>query len=469
MNSDLELFTRLAKEVLSQEKENPVTKNLSPNNLLNKLDIQLEKNGIDEKQLASKLKEILIATPKTSSRLFFNQLFGGRHSKAVLGDLLSIILNNTMATYKVAGPQAAIEKEIINKVASIIEYESDFGGTFPTGGSMSNFMSLIMARDKKEPKIRKEGVNTKLTLYTSENAHYSISKNTAFSGIGKENIRYIKSNLKGEMSVGDLKNQIQKDILQGFTPFYINATSGTTVLGAFDSIDKIAEVSKKHNIWLHVDGSYSGTAIFSKKYKELLKGVSLSDSFCFNAHKTLGTPLSCSVLVVKNKKYLYNSFNNDASYLYQTHHDLDDFNLGKTSFECGRKNNALKFWVLWKSIGTRGISKIVEKGYDLSNFAQSYIEKNKDYKVYSHPNTLSVCFNYKNYDPVDLCTKLYETNTLMVGYGSFKKNTFVRLVVVNTNNNIRVLRQFFSILEKFAKNNSAKLKKVTCLKNKKTY
>ena len=460
MNSDLELFSQLAKIVLSEEKINPVTKSISPEQLFDKLDIRLDKEGLDEKKLFSTLKDILSATPKTSSSLFFNQLFGGRHSKAVLGDLLSILLNNTMATYKVSGPQAAIEKEIINKVAGIIGYENAFGGTFPTGGSMSNFMSLIMARDKTKPFAKQKGGVKNLVLYTSENAHYSVAKNTAFSGIGKDNIRYINSNFKGEMSIRDLKNQIQKDTDQGLIPFYINATSGTTVLGAFDAIDKIAEISKEHNMWLHVDGSYSGTAIFSKKYKKLLEGVQLSDSFCFNAHKTLGTPLSCSVLLVKNKQYLYNSFDNEASYLYQTHHELDEFNLGKTSFECGRRNNALKFWVLWKSIGALGISRIVDQGYDLANYAQEYVEKNPDYRVYSHSNTLSVCFNYKNYEPIDLCTKLYESNTIMVGYGSFKEDTFIRLVVVNASNDISILKQFFSILEKFVKNNCSSIKKV---------
>ena len=92
----------------------------------------------------------------------------------------------------------------------------------------------------------------------------------------------------------------------------MNATLGTTVMGATDPINKISEICKNHNIWLHVDGAFAGSVIFSKKYKHLIKGIQHSDSFCFNPHKTLGTPLSTSVFIVKHKKDLYNSFNYKA-------------------------------------------------------------------------------------------------------------------------------------------------------------
>ena len=169
---------------------------------------------------------------------------------------------------------------------------------------------------------------------------------------------------------------------------------------------------------MHVDGAFGGTVIFSKKLKFLLDGINQSDSFCFNAHKTLGAPISSSIFLVKNKKYLNTSFNNDASYLYQT--EDEDYNLGQTSFECGRKNNALKIWTLWKSIGDKGMSEIVEHNFGLAEEARKYIRSNKDYTLHSFENSLSICFNYKDYDPRDLCTKLYKYSKIMVGFGQFQ-------------------------------------------------
>ncbi|MEE2954407.1 MAG: aminotransferase class V-fold PLP-dependent enzyme [Bacteroidota bacterium] len=458
INSDLKTFIKLAKEFLKEEGKDFPGEYISPKEIGDKIDVSLNDTPINRHEFERALKKIIIATPKTSSKLFFNQLFGGRHSKAVLGDLLAVLLNNSMATYKIAGPQVAIEKEIINKIGSIIGYNKNFlGGTFPTGGSMSNFMSLIMARDQYDIEAKNLGNKKNLTIYACENAHYSIGKNASFSGIGRNNVRYIKSNKHGEMNVGALENKIEKDINLNKTPIYVNTTVGTTVLGSFDDIEKIAIVCKKYNIWLHVDGSYCGSVIFSKKYQDLIKGINLSNSFCFNPHKTLGAPLSCSILLVQNKKHLYNSFSNEADYLYQT--SDDSYNLGKVSFECGRRNNALKFWTLWKSIGKKGLSKMIEHEFMLAETAKNYIKANSNYQIYNSKPSLSVCFNYKNFEPEELCRKLYEKNKLMISYGRFKKNKFIRLVTVNSSNTEEDIYQMFKTLENFAEQNKNVLRR----------
>ena len=188
-------------------------------------------------EFKSVLKNVLISTPKTATNLFFNQLFGGRQGKAILGDLLAVLLNNSMYTYKVAGPQVGIEQEIIRQSCNLVGYGSNSNGTFPTGGSMSNYMALIMARDAKDPNCRQDGMSKPLIIYTSKESHYSNAKNASFAGIGRNNIRYIKADSKGRMISTELEAQIKEDIKNGGIPTYVNATAGTTVLGAFDPID----------------------------------------------------------------------------------------------------------------------------------------------------------------------------------------------------------------------------------------
>jgi glutamate/tyrosine decarboxylase-like PLP-dependent enzyme len=218
-----------------------------------------------------------------------------------------------------------------------------------------------------------------------------------------------------------------------------------------------SQFAKKYNIWLHLDGAFGGSVIFSDKYRHLVNGINQTDSFCFNAHKTLGAPLSTSVLVVKNKHDLYNSFNNNASYLYQTH-DLD-FNLGQTSFECGRRNNALKLWTMWKAIGTNGIAHIVDQEFKIADQVRNYVKNNLNYTLHSHDDSLSICFNYKDFDAEDLCTKLYESNTLMIGFGDFRDTRFLRLVVVNCENSLDDLMIFFKIIEQFTEKNKDLIKR----------
>ena len=447
IKNDLSLFNELAETLIKEEKKNPVAERIEADKLYESIDLSLDQTGMIDDDFKALLSEILVATPKTATNLFFNQLFGGRQSKAVLGDLLAVLLNNSMYTYKVAGPQVGIEQEIIRQSCNLVGYGAKSNGTFPTGGSMSNYMALIMGRDAKDPNCRLNGITKPLIIYTSKESHYSNSKNASFAGIGRNNIRYIETDDKGRLDPEKLEAQILEDINNGGIPTYINVTAGTTVLGAFDPIDKIADITEKYNIWLHVDGAYCGSVIFSDKYKHLIKGVERSDSFSYNAHKMLGTPLTCSIILVKDKKHLYDSFSNDADYLYQT--DGDDFNLGKTSFQCGRRNDALKFWTLWKSVGTEGLKKIVEQQFYLADVALEYIRSNPDYTLYSFDNSVGVCFNYKNIDPVALCTALYEQQETVVGFGSFKEDTFVRFVTINANNSKDDILQFFKILEEF--------------------
>ncbi|MFC4723415.1 pyridoxal phosphate-dependent decarboxylase family protein [Geojedonia litorea] len=450
MRDDLKLFNDLVELLLTEETQQPVAKPIDTDELYSTLDLSLGDYPALDSEFTAALQSIIKSTPKTASRSFFNQLFGGRISRAMLGDLLAVMLNNSMYTYKVAGPQVGIEKTILHNICDRIGYAKHSDGTFAPGGSMSNFMAMVMARDRRAPNSRNEGVLVPMTVYTSEESHYSILKNAALMGIGKDYVRLIKTNDAGEMLASDLEIQIQKDIDRGYLPFFVNATAGTTVLGAFDDVEYISRVCKEHDLWLHLDGAYCGGVIFSRRYRHLVKGIEFTDSFSVNAHKMLGTPLSCSIIVVQDKKHLYESFSNDAEYLYQT--DGDDFNLGKTSIQCGRRNDALKLWTLWKSVGTLGLEAIVDHQFKMAEVARAYIKQHPDYTLYSDKESLSVCFNYKHIPAKLLCTELYKHAELMVGFGTFRNDEFIRLVTINTLIKEDDLMNVFKTIESFVAN-----------------
>ena len=453
MKNELELFNKLADKLFEAEKKQPVVTPIPPAQLFDEIDVSLgEKPAPDFEET---LEKLILNTPRTATKLFFNQLFGGRNPKATLGDLLAVLLNNSMYTYKVAGPQVGVEKEILRNICNRIGYPATSDGTFAPGGSMSNFMAMVMARDTYGDDVQHQGITDKLVAYTSAESHYSIPKNAALMGIGRDQVRFVATDAAGKMIPEALEKLIAIDKEAGLQPFFVNATAGTTVLGAFDSIMPISAICKQHHLWLHVDGAYCGSVIFSEKYKHLVNGLELSDSFSVNAHKMMGTPLTCSILVTKHKEHLRDSFSNDAAYLYQT--DGDDYNLGKTSIQCGRRNDALKFWTLWKSVGTEGLEAIVNQQFQLAAIAREYISNHPDYTLYSFDDSISVCFNYKNIPAQQLCTGLYESSELMVGYGTFQENEFVRLVTINSGNEGSDILHFFRVLEDFVDSNAAHL------------
>ena len=447
MLEDLELFNELVEVLLNEEQNHPVAAPIPTHKLYDTLDLSLNELPSVDKDFKNTLIELIKSTPKTASTSFYNQLFGGRLSKATLGDLLAVMLNTSMYTYKVAGPQVGVEKAVLHKICEMIGYGNQSDGTFVSGGSMSNFMAMVMARDKYDPSTRTQGVAAKMIIYTSEVSHYSIQKNAALMGIGRNQVRFIKANDYGEMLPDNLELQIQNDLAQGFLPFFVNATAGTTVLGAFDRVEPLSRICKTYNLWLHLDGAYCGSVIFSNRYKHLVKGIEFTDSFSVNAHKMLGAPLTCSIIVTQEKKHLYQSFSNEAEYLYQTAND--DFNPGKTSLQCGRRNDALKIWTLWKSVGSIGLEQIVDHQFHLADVARNYIRNHPDYTLHSFDNSISVCFNYKGISAKALCAELYLDSELMVSYGAFKDEEFVRMVTINTSLQEKDIINFFKTIENF--------------------
>lgn len=452
---DLDQFQHLVQLLLKKEQDEPVAYPIPSQDLFDLIDLKLTDEGLSDEELYKRLEILIQKTPKTASKLFFNQLFAGRKSKAVLGDLIAVVLNTSMYTYKVAGPMVGVEKSLIQSVCDLIGFPKNAEGTITSGGSMSNFMAMVMAKDAYDAQIKHNGIQQKLIIYTSKECHYSIEKNAALAGIGRKQVRFIKTNAEGEMDLQDLTFQIKEDERNGFAPFFLNLTAGTTVLGAFDPIDAATEICRKHKLWMHVDGAYCGGIIFSQKYKRFLKGIEKADSFVLNGHKMLGTPMTCSILVTRDKKNLNDSFASEADYLFQS--DDDSFNLGKTSFQCGRRNDALKLWTLWKSIGTKGMESLVNHQFDLANYARTYIKSNADYQLYSFDNSISVCFNYKGIDAKLLCEQLYRKGKILVSHGSSSGNSFVRLVTINSDNTFDDIQHFFETLEDFVKNNKTLL------------
>lgn len=449
MQKDLDIFVELVEQMLEDEVNNPVVTPIPIEDLYDEIDIELRDEPMIDEEFVPVLRKLVLNTPKTATKLFFNQLFGGRNGKAILGELLSVIMNNSMYTYKVGGPQIGVEKSIIRNISERVGYNIETSeGTLAPGGSMTNLMGLLMARDAKDPNVRLDGMTMRMTVYTSAESHYSLPKNVSFAGMGRNNIRLIEADEYGRMSVDKLEEAIKQDIKDGFTPTFVNATAGTTVLGAFDPLRAIGEVCSKYDVWFHVDGAYCGSVIFSKKLKHHIYGSELADSFTLNAHKMLSTPLSCSIIVVKEKQRLYDTFANTASYLYQTAED--EYNPGKISMQCGRRNDTLKFWTLWKSVGTNGLEDIVDHQFDLAQKARDYCADNPNYTLYNTGDSVAVCFNYKDIDPKDLCTSLYEDSEIMVGYGKFKEQEFIRLVTVNASNSHEDIANFFTKLEAYA-------------------
>uniref|UniRef100_A0A671X4Q5 Glutamate decarboxylase 2 n=1 Tax=Sparus aurata TaxID=8175 RepID=A0A671X4Q5_SPAAU len=256
-------------------------------------------------------------------------------------------------TYEVAPVFVLLEYVSLKKMREIIGWQDGRGdGIFSPGGAISNMYAMLLARFKMFPEVKEKGMSSvpRLVAFTSEHSHFSIKKGAAALGIGTESVICIKVDESGKMIPADLERRIVEAKQKGFVPFFVSATAGTTVYGAFDPLIAISDVCKKYNVWMHVDGAWGGSLLMSRRHRWKLDGVDRANSVTWNPHKMMSVPLQCSALLVREEGLMQNCNQMHACYLFQQdkHYDLS-YDTGDKALQCGRHVDIFKLWLMWRA------------------------------------------------------------------------------------------------------------------------
>lgn len=431
----------IIKKYYEHSEKYPVLKYTTPKTLKKNIKLTINYQGMKIDQLFGEIEKIALNSPKTNSKGFFNLLVGGEILPAVMAEILTAVLNNTMHTYKSAGIHILIEQEVINFLLKKVGYKKG-DGIFAPGWSLTNMIALVLARNEKYSSIKNSGIRgKKLVGYTSDQAHYSTEKFISVTGLGKEAIRIVPTDTKGKMNIKILEETIISDIHHGYIPFFVNATAWTTVLGAFDPIEKISKIAKKYKLRLHTDAALGWWALLSKKHKHLLKGIASSDSISRSLHKMMNIPLLAAVLLVKNPNILYENFHENADYLFQM--DDKEFNPGNKSIQCGRRNDAFKVWTALKYLWESGYEKRINTEFDNAKYAVSLIKKDKNLTLVLQPECINVCFQVKGKSASKICEALDKQGLIKVSYGKRRWEEFIRLMTVNADMTKKDIDNFF--------------------------
>src|SRR5207253_2177592 len=163
----------------------------------------------------------------------------------------------------------------------------------------------------------RSAIQARPVLYTSDEAHHSLDKSAGLLGLGRKALRRIPVNAAAQMDTLQLEKQITQDEQAGFVPFCVIATAGTTNSGAIDDLPKMAEICRRHQLWLHVDGAYGAAAIFSDQHRELVRGIELADSVTIDPHKWLAMPFAAGVILTSQPEMLQRAFAVSTPYMPQ--------------------------------------------------------------------------------------------------------------------------------------------------------
>jgi len=377
----------VAKERLVSDKhgaEGKVVEFLHPEEMQAVLPLEIRREGCEEEELERISEAVVKYSVKTCHPHFYNQLYHGADEFGVAASWLSDALNTNSHTFEVAPAFIIIEHSLLAHIRRLFGWGDEGDGIFSPGGSLSNMYGMMLARHHAFPEIKRTGLSghPALAAFTSEESHYSIVKGANWLGLGVDNVIKVKTDQGGRMIPEELDKALTSTKAEGRVPFFVNATSGSTVLGAYDDLSALADVCTKHKVWLHVDACWGGSAILSRKLKHLMNGSEKVDSIAWNPHKMVGAPLQTSPFIVRHKGLLHQCNSASATYLFQQDKFYDvSYDTGDKSVQCGRKVDAFKLWFQLKARGEDYMEEIVDNTFAMTDYLEERVATTPGFRL----------------------------------------------------------------------------------------
>lgn len=354
-------------------------------------DIDFKNKGRDPSVVAKELiEDVFPYRIKVNHPRYFCFIPGAYSPYSVFGDFLNSLHNPYTAGYNLSEGTVALEKETLRFLGSLIGYdEKKLGGQFVSGGSMANLTAAIIARDDK---LQLEEF-TKGTIYVSDQTHSSVAKAVHIMGLPNKNIRTIPSDDSFKIDLKKLKSAIQLDIENGYKPFLLVASCGTTNTGTIDPLEELAHISNKYKLWYHIDGAYGASALLSS-HKELLQGIELSDSVSWDGHKWLFQTYGCAAIICRDKKKLLNSFNVSPEYLKDVESTEQDFNDWDMGIEMTKPARGMRLWFTLQTVGLDVMREAIDQGFVIAKWIEEEVSKYENLEIISKAQLGAVNFRF---------------------------------------------------------------------------
>lgn len=311
---------------------------------------------------------------------------------SVVGDAINAFYSPYGGSHTLSQGMAIAEKRLLNWMGEQIGYPvKELGGLFVSGGSMANLTASIVARDEK----LKDEEFGKGTVYVSDQTHSSVAKGIRVMGIPKANIRKVKTNERFQIIPDDLRAQIEQDKKDGFIPFLIVGTCGTTNTGSIDPLHELADISEEYNTWLHIDGAYGASALLSS-HRELLEGIERSDSVSWDGHKWLFQSYGCATVICKDRQAMSRTFMENPEYLTDVKSDDSNINFWDMGIELTAPARGMRLWYTLQRVGLKEMRRAIDKGFDNAEYFEQLFRA-EDYFDIVSPAQLGIV-NIRYYD-----------------------------------------------------------------------
>lgn len=315
---------------------------------------------------------------------------------AIAAEAMIAALNQSMDSWDQASSATYVEQKVVNWLCDKYELGEKADGIFTSGGTQSNQMGLMLARDWIADKLSAHSIQKlglpeyadKLRIVCSKKSHFTVQKSASWMGLGEKAVMTVDANADGTMDVTKLDEVLNQAKAEGLIPFAIVGTAGTTDHGAIDDLDFIADMAARHDMWMHVDGAYGGALILSSQ-KARLKGCERAHSISVDFHKLFYQTISCGALLV-NDKSNFKFLLHHADYLNREHDELP--NLVDKSIATTKRFDALKVFMTMQSVGPKALGDMYDHLLEQTLEVAGMIRDNKHFELLAEPSLSTVLF-----------------------------------------------------------------------------
>jgi L-2,4-diaminobutyrate decarboxylase len=321
---------------------------------------------------------------------------------ALAAEVVISVLNQSMDSFDQAPIATIVEQKMIRWLCSEIGLPAMADGTFTTGGSQSNYMGLLLARDAFLQKhwswsAQKAGLPPearRLRILCSEVAHFTVEKSASQLGLGMDSVIRVDVDDHFCMRPSSLQSALQSLQGQGLLPMAVVATAGTTDFGSIDPMQEVDTLARQAAAWLHVDAAYGGALVASGQHRGKLTRLEAADSLTIDFHKLFWQPIPCSAFLVRDAKS-FDSIRLHTDYLNpELHEDEGIPNLVTTSLLTSRRFDALKLWISFQALGREKLGAMIDRSMELAKQAAEMIRSTPELELICPPQLSTVVFRY---------------------------------------------------------------------------
>lgn len=378
--------------------ELPVLSQIEPGDLKAQLPTAPPQEGEPMAKILADVDRLIVpALTHWSHPSFFAYFATSTSAPGIFGEMLSAAFDNKAMLWRTSPASTELEEVTLDWLRQMMGLDKGFTGIIYDTASVSSMHAIAAAREGVEQRIREEGMSGRpdlplLRVYASEHSHSSIEKGVITLGLGQRALRKIPTDSEFRMDPVALANAIEEDKRNGFLPFCVVATVGTTSTSSIDPIPPpLVKICEQYAMWLHVDMAYAGSAAVVPEYRYLVEGCERADSVVTNPHKWLFTPFDLSVLYCRHMDLLGRAFSLVPEYL-RTPEQAKVRSGSDYGIQLGRRFRALKLWMVIRYFGREGLAARIREHCRLAKLFASWVEQSPDWELLAPVPLGLVCF-----------------------------------------------------------------------------